>query len=365
MKKLSGFPAWMLFVFTCFLNWAAIFTAGILSGNKKWMLIGGLYALPLVFIITVAITDEDTQQRLKIEKRLKSGIALSETEKITYAQALIAIKQIEENQAELDTLTEFREKQELKKANSVLEKRVDESIKVVIPDETSWLETFAITLWLLSSLAAFVHAWIIKPKYWLILQEKERVRREATEETRRFAMQNPKANMLHHKLMQDVIQTKNDILRKIGSSDNIDTFLSDDIKNMTENFTEQIKLLVEKDKKLTLQINPKGAEKAEIDLSKLEKQRDNSDDVRLLNEIQTAIDSKQRLVNSYKEMKVTHDTIKLRLDTAVSSLKQVKFDLIKLEGVFNDEQKKQFFTDFEDKANELSGYVEAIKESYE
>ncbi len=376
MKKLSGFPIWMLFAFTCFFNWAAVLMAGIISGNKKWILYGGLYALPLVLVFIVAANDEDTRIRRDVkEKIMQNSHRFTAAEKIDYATAILAAKSIELNQQKMDSIdlqisnenraSSNRQKKVLKSQIKKYKAEISANIKGIHPDQRDWFENFALTLWMLSSLAAFVHAWIIKPKYWAILQEKEQGKRAKYAHNQRFALNNPQQNKLHYKLLAEAQQARKEILNKLETSEDIDTYLTSDIKRMTENFMKQIKLLVEKDKKLSLQIKPSDLKRTELELAKLNKKLELATDARLVSEIQNAINSKQKLADSYKEMGITHDTIKLRLETAVSSLKQVKFDLIKLEGVFNDEQKKQFFTDFEDKANELSDYVDAVKESYQ
>ncbi len=46
MKKKGGFPWWLIFIFTCFLSWVSVFTAGLIVKNRTWIIAGIVYAAP-------------------------------------------------------------------------------------------------------------------------------------------------------------------------------------------------------------------------------------------------------------------------------------------------------------------------------
>lgn len=322
--------------------------------------------IPFILIFTVPTNDELEQKKLEIADKLEKEVAFSESDSIKYKEAIHIFNKIRNVNLKIDSLENTTDIDKpkliitLKRLKTEYKKDLDKEIKDANPQiKDSTYANVVYTSWVLFSLIAFIHSFIIIKKYRQILNGEIDISKKKKVITKKEA---PKSK--HEDLLNNVSEVQQRILSKIKKSKEFDSYIVEEIKEYTDKYTNQIKKLIIQEEKLFIRIKDINTTVLTKELEKLKKNLTKEENPRIELELKNAIDSKQTLLDSYIEIITTHKTVSLRLQTAVSSLKQVENDLIKLENVFNPENKEEFFKSFDKKSEELNNYVSDVEKNY-
>ncbi len=370
-QKYSGFPIWMLFLLTCMLSWASVLAAGIMSGHKKWIKFGILYAIPFVLVVIAFSTDEGALKRSEIKSKIEIKSEFSQADAKKFAQAIKIQVQIDTAKAKLKefkktkkdgTLTEYnRQKREFEKEVTILKNELSKAIDKATPElREPWYLNLIIALWFLSVLAAFIHAFTIREKYWSILRQKHKLENDKIVNPEKYE----KKLSENEKILKQVQELKQEILTTIKKSKELDAYIVDDIKTMVENYAGQVNKLIEQSEILEKQCRNVNPKELSDKIVELEAKMTETTDESLLNDYKTTISAKKKLRDSEQELVNLHEKVKLRIQNSFTALRQVKFDINKLEGMFTKTDKERFFNEFQNKSSELSEYVKAVDQSY-
>lgn len=359
MRRKTGFPWWLIFIFTCFLSWLSLFIAGIITENKKWIIAGLIYAVPMFLIYTVEDSQDMAKEKERVMMHLTHNKTFSPTDSLRYIAVIEMYEELKIIEKKLKTI-EAETKQNTAEIKTRLSDRrrelkdaIDKTIELENPNikDTGW-ERFVRGLWIISVIAAFAHALAIRKRYWELYYGKTRGRRTKSGRT------NPLLSETSFTEHSEIIKKR--IEQKIKKSDYFDSIIVRDIMALAQTFTEQIKQL-ETDK-LHLKNSEEIAKIAELenDLSVLKNKLRNEVNPRLSREYKETVIAKEKLLNSYKDLAIYKKTIDLRLEKALDSLRQAEYDLDRLNKAYNTEKQIAFFDEFKRKTEDLGNYADEL-----
>lgn len=364
MKLTNKFPWWLIFNVTCFLSWLSMLSAGLISKNKTWTILGLIYMIPFILIFTVPNKDE-TQKISKIKFQLNDTLPFAKSDSVKYSESIIINEEIKGNKNIIDSLIGSGfiyyspEIEPYTKTQDSLYEELDKSIKKANPEfKPSKYANFVYTLWALITLVAFINSFIIIKKYNILVNEQKSI-------TKRIKTK-PIVKELseEEKILMEIGEIRKRIINRIKKSKDFDSFIENDIKKMVDDYSYQIKKLIEDKKQLEKKIALLEIKELETEIKDLQNKLSKADNPRIIKEYKNSINAKQILIESESEILINYKTIKLRLETSVDSLKQVENDLIKLENVFNVDNKQKFFKTFEEKSAELNNYVNDVEKNF-
>jgi len=169
----------------------------------------------------------------------------------------------------------------------------------------------------------------------------------------------------YQQVQDNVQQIYREIIQLIEKSKDYDNDIVKDIKSMLDNYTNRINLLVERDKKLKSVESSFSIDTVDKTITSLQRKLTETTNQYLKDEYQTSISKYIKHKSSFQDLKDQREVVRLRINSAIMSLKQIKIDLIKMESMASLEQREQFFKTFEDKSNDLSNYLEFLEKSYQ
>jgi hypothetical protein len=359
MERKTGFPWWLIFIFTCFLSWLSVFIAGIIVENRKWIIAGLLYSIPLFLIYTVSDSEAMTDEKERVIQRLENNRAFNPADSAKYSSAIDYYAEIRSLRDSLLALKakhpeQYKSvKEDIRKEERVIRKSLMSSIEEANPEyKHSLWEDIVMGLWIVSALAAFAHALAIRKKYWELYYMKKYNYQPIPKQKY--------PNKQVHPLLRETEAIKKRIEDKIEQSNFLDSMIVSDIRALLITFTEQIKELTNDKQRLadSFEIGQISQLKNEIEV--LQKKLAKEENPRLSREYKETIKAKEKLLESYKNLSIHKKTVDLRLDKALSSLKQIEYDIDRLNKAQNRDKQADFFNNFKKKAEDLSVYADEL-----
>ena len=165
------------------------------------------------------------------------------------------------------------------------------------------------------------------------------------------------------KLYKQTLVIKNRISLKISSSGILKEKIDSDIEELLEKHMKQIRLLVERNRDINALYDTSSVDEIEARLEKLKVQFHNAKNESLKSEYGKSIKQCEHHRNSFLELSNQKEILYLKLSSAVMSLKQLEVDMANMKEIITNEEYSSLRT-FEDKSNDLSNYVDNLKQSY-
>lgn len=167
------------------------------------------------------------------------------------------------------------------------------------------------------------------------------------------------------KLMREVSQVKGEIVRHIRTAEGYSKDLLKEILPVTEKYEKQVSELIERDRKLKMAITSTPLNKIDYEVGLMRQKLGTTTNTELKHEYARSIQKFEQHKKSILEFIDQREMIKLRLESTVMSLRQIKLDLLKMEQLSTQEKREEFFRNIEQKSQELSEYLDALKTSYD
>lgn len=167
------------------------------------------------------------------------------------------------------------------------------------------------------------------------------------------------------KILRQVKNLRSEIVKRLKSSDGYAREIIHDIKPLVDRYIDQVKELIERDQKLKSVIQGMPLYQIDEKIEELQTRLSKATSAELKNEYESAIEKYKQQKQSIREFMEQREMIKIRLESTVMSLKQIKFDLIKMESLNTEDQRKELHSIFEEKSNELSNYIEVLQNTYD
>lgn len=219
------------------------------------------------------------------------------------------------------------------------------------------INDYAAPVFLVSWLASIVHAFIIRPKYLRLLDRKLGY----------LQGYNPMEIDSEHvkSILPIKLETiKKEVFNKINQSDSFNNDIVKELKPMIENYVERANELVIQKEKLEKILEQYSISELDRNISDLKSKLNSEGSERMIHEYKDAIAAHEKHRKAIIELNDQKEMIELRLDSTEMALKQIQYDLIKLESIDSHEEQKNFFKSFEDKSTELSEYLKILRNTY-
>lgn len=353
-------PWWMIFVLTCFLNWLAVLTAGIIVKKKAWVISGIAYSVPFILLLFMNPAEQELVE--KTSERFATGQApLTASDSAKYSDALAYFDKL---QILNDTLKKIKERNNNYKKRRPIEKEIkitkkdfSEAVRKVHPEvKNSPFVMFVMVLWLLSSIAALIHAVIIRKPYTVLY---ENMQTEKAVQNRQGKHEN-KPESLNEKAER----FKKEIRSEVKKNKNLPADYSRSILDLTDKYNKHIETLITDEEILAVRLAGFDVDLIRKEHEKYKRKAASTNNPKLKTEYEILADAKKKLLNSQNEMLEKHQLVKAKIDSALTNLQQMKYDLHKLAGISSEKEKRnRFFRNFSQTANELSVYARELDET--
>lgn len=156
---------------------------------------------------------------------------------------------------------------------------------------------------------------------------------------------------------------KKELLDQLKSDTEFKKHYGDQLDQLLNNFTSQIKQLIEKEKeleKVLLDIDEEEVDKA---LSSLKTKHSQTDSSYLREEYEKLIKQYEKQKKSILEVKNQKEVIYLRVTSAFTYLKQMQLDMTRMKNISSTKE-SVYFKELKHKSSELSEYIDDLKKSY-
>ena len=168
----------------------------------------------------------------------------------------------------------------------------------------------------------------------------------------------------HQNLLREVGEIRNDIIRRIQSSKEFKSGIVSEIKPLVDNYISQVRQLIERDKQVKQVIETHSLSEIDEKIFEINSKMNSTTSIELKSEYKKSLDRYISHKNSLKEFYDQREMISLRLDSTLMSLREVKFDLLRLQNLNAEEQRSGFFKLFDEKSSDLSDYLSSLKQTY-
>jgi len=169
----------------------------------------------------------------------------------------------------------------------------------------------------------------------------------------------------HGQILKKVNDLRDEIINKIENSSDFSNDIVQDIKPLVDKYITQVRELVERDKRLESVAQAHSINDIDLKVTELTRKLNNPMSDSLKHEYEKSISRHLRHRQAIQEFKEQREKIKLRLDSTVMSLEEIRFNLIRMETLAAEEQRNEFFKMFEEKSNDLSTYLTFLKQHYD
>lgn len=222
------------------------------------------------------------------------------------------------------------------------------------------------TSFILSWVASFIHSLAIGSKY------REKLGKNPTKYItveQGYGIQGnikygrPELDNEHSKQLRKAMYIRDEIVRMLDKPQNQDSLILSDVKPMVEKYIDHTKELIERDNKLKSLLKQISPTDIDRNINVYTQKMGQAESPMVRKEYEKAIGKYKEQKKTYKDIQDQYEMTKLRLNSTLMSLEQVKYDVIKLESVVSDEERKRFIEDFENKALELGAYLDILKEN--
>lgn len=165
-------------------------------------------------------------------------------------------------------------------------------------------------------------------------------------------------------LLKRVTRLRNEIVKQLKQLKSSNSGLLREIKPIVDNYIKQVKLLVERDRKLKTVLRTTPPAHIERSIQALQQKAQMATLPALKQEYMHSIEKHRRHKKTLEEFIEQREMMRTRLDSTIMSLEQIHFDLMRVETVTSEEQKEEVLRSLEEKSNELSIYLDALKDTY-
>ncbi len=216
------------------------------------------------------------------------------------------------------------------------------------------LENVVVGIFLLSWMAAIITSFIIRVPYLNIMAGESPYSPKSvpTEEER-----------IDSPLLKEIFGIRKEIYDLLHNQTNITDGILSEIKPVVEKYISNIKKLIEQEIKLEKTHEQAQSNDYSQKIEELQGKMSKTTNHALKAEYETTIDKYRKLLDSYKGLYDQIELTKLKIDSSIASLRQIKMDMLKLSQPSSTINEEEFFNSLELKSVELSTYVDYLDEN--
>ena len=165
-------------------------------------------------------------------------------------------------------------------------------------------------------------------------------------------------------IVDQAICLREGIIQQLNGLEQGSSPVGEDMLPILDNYIEQIRELHQKNQELNRVLVSMPIGDLEKDRTVLQGKLESSNSEYLRKEYTKSIAEIERQVSSFNELKNQREVIKLRLSSAVNSLKQMQLDLARMKTMSTSNERASIRM-LQEKSRELSTYLEDLKQSYQ
>ena len=164
-------------------------------------------------------------------------------------------------------------------------------------------------------------------------------------------------------LLKEIFGIRKEIYDLLHNQTNITDGILSEIKPVVEKYISNIKKLIEQEIKLEKTHEQAQSNDYSQKIEELQGKMSKTTNHALKAEYETTIDKYRKLLDSYKGLYDQIELTKLKIDSSIASLRQIKMDMLKLSQPSSTINEEEFFNSLELKSVELSTYVDYLDEN--
>ncbi len=226
-------------------------------------------------------------------------------------------------------------------------------------------ENVVMSLFFFSWFATIIHSIAIRKEYLYLLANKKNVKsikykNKPTVKKRSFARASSKHQSIYNALLieQKAIRKRYDEISPIDQPNFIDLIV------MLDYFIEQAQALIKKEEDIDEIIAGFNIEQIEDRIKELNKKINQTNKINLKNEYEQIIEKYKKQRQIYTDFTNKKNIIKLKLESSLISLKEIKYDLIKIDYVVDKKEPHFLFEKLDEISKEMDTYIEVMTETY-
>ncbi|MBU3914872.1 2TM domain-containing protein [bacterium] len=170
-------------------------------------------------------------------------------------------------------------------------------------------------------------------------------------------------NTTYNKILIESEKLIHAIIKQMKSSKNIKANKGNEIEELLNNYSKNVKQLIQRDAELVKTMSSISKSEIDHEMGQLTQKRESAKSDTLKVEYEKSIEQYANYKESYEELENQKEIIYLRITGALTSLKQLQLDLTNMEEIMLDGQEDSL-KDFIQKSEDLSNYVRVLKQSY-
>ncbi len=165
-------------------------------------------------------------------------------------------------------------------------------------------------------------------------------------------------------LLKKLESLSKNIKETIKKSDNYTKELVRDITPIMDKYMVQVEDLMQRDAKLEQILANNSVKEISMKISDLQAKLDTATSEQLKHEYNKAIKRHKKRKNSMQDFQEQRKIINLRLQEIEMSFEQFEYDLVRIETLNTQEQRKEFNKLFKERSDDLGNYLSALKSTY-
>jgi len=234
------------------------------------------------------------------------------------------------------------------------------------PMPDSVFKSLSIGIFVFSWLGCFIHSIVIAGKFIKIMADKKLGRSLKKQEklNKEQVKQLKGLSVKHKRLMQTMLVEKKEIL---DNYNNIDPILQNDMLDlleMVESYIDYAKELMSKEEEIEKVLKKIDLSNIEKRIKNLKQQHSKTSNIKLKNEYLEAIDNHQKQKDTYSDFRDKKKVIDLKLESNISKLREIKYDLIELKYKVSNDEKNNIFKKVNQLSDDMSVFVDNLKDTH-
>ncbi len=165
----------------------------------------------------------------------------------------------------------------------------------------------------------------------------------------------------HGKILASIENLRNNIveeLKKAGKQNS----MTIELMPIVDRYVSQTEELTEKDAKIEQLLQNSNIKEIDFKIRELRRKIDRTGNAELMQQYMDSISSLEQSKKLFQNFEDQREVIRLKLEGAEIDLKKMKMNLLNMQNLSSQDQSNEYFRDFENKSQELTSYLELLKE---
>jgi len=165
----------------------------------------------------------------------------------------------------------------------------------------------------------------------------------------------------HGKILTSIENLRSNIVEELKKAGKLNS-MTFELMPIVDRYVSQTKELTEKDAKIEQLLQNSNIKEIDFKIRELRRKIDRTGNAELMQQYMDSISSLEQNKKLYQNFEDQREVIRLKLEGAEMDLKKMKMNLLNMQNLSSQDQNNEYFRDFESKSQELTTYLELLKE---